>query len=187
MTTAAQPAEPVEAAIEYALKLSGVPYGWWRGGDIPKKAPMWAEDGPAPAPEMVESCNCAGLTNLMLRSVGQPLPSHKDNGCGGTGAYGAVYASVWQSFDLETIYPRGTLLLRKYRSVEDQGHVAVVLEPAGRDAKVLQSHCAGFPSTSPGVNATYTVAESHCGGYYEFAVLPTDWLQPARSGQPASA
>ena len=54
--------------------------------------------------------------------------------------------------------------------------MAVVLDCAGKDAKVLQSHSAGFPAVQPGVNKSFTVAQSHGGGFYEYAVLPEDWF-----------
>lgn len=81
-------------------------------------------------------------------------------------------------FSVEEVYPRGTLLLRKYRDVKDQGHVAVVLDGAlGPASPVLQSFSKkGYPHTEPGVNAEFTVKESHDGGYYEYAVLPEQWL-----------
>eukprot|EP00658_Telonema_sp_P-2_P041094 TRINITY_DN29391_c0_g1_i1.p1 TRINITY_DN29391_c0_g1~~TRINITY_DN29391_c0_g1_i1.p1 ORF type:complete len:224 (-),score=41.44 TRINITY_DN29391_c0_g1_i1:127-798(-) len=166
----------VERAIEYALLLIGTPYAWWTGGAIPIAAPMWAEDAPAPDPTSVASVNCAGLTNLMLRSVEQPLPWAEHTGRGGTAAYGEVYARSGVAFALGERYPRGTLLLRRYRNVQDQGHVAVVLDDAGASANVLQSFSYGHPSESPGVSASYTVEESHAGGFYELAVLPEHWL-----------
>jgi hypothetical protein len=87
-----------------------------------------------------------------------------------------------EPFALSNTYPRGTLLLRKYRDVKDQGHVAVVLDGAlGEESPVLQSFAkGGYPETQPGVNADFTVKESHDGGYYEHAVLPSQWLSLER-------
>lgn len=112
----------------------------------------------------------------MLRVVGVALPWTQLTGRGGTGAYGSVYQRHGVPFDVESSYPRGTLLVRRYRGLKDQGHVAVVLDEAGPQAKVLQSFSEGYPSEAPGVSATYSVLESHAGGYYEFAVLPERWL-----------
>lgn len=109
----------MEEALQYAEQLVGTPYGWWTGGGIPTGSPMWAMDGSVP--EAVDACNCAGLTNLMLRHANRSLPFHPDTGRGGTGAYGAVYAAIGQPFVLGQSYPRGTLLLRRYRDVADQG------------------------------------------------------------------
>jgi hypothetical protein len=112
----------------------------------------------------------------MLRAAGRPLPSDPAAGTGGTGAYGRYYAKVAKPFDPSATYPAGTLLGRHYRDTVDQGHVAVVLA----DGKVLQSFANVYGGTSPGVNARYTVAESHDGGYYEYVVLPEDWLGAPR-------
>lgn len=160
----------VRIALAYGRSLVGTRYGWWFSGPIPKGAPMWAAAGPAPAPATVlaQSANCSGLMNLLLRSVGKSAP-----GAGGTGAYGSVYANVAHRFDhTRTSYPAGTLIGRYYRDVYDQGHVAVVL-PNGH---VLQSYANAFGGTDPGVNARWTVAESDAGYFYEYYVLPRDWL-----------
>ena len=168
--------DPVDLAIDYGLSLVGTPYGWWYDGPLPAGAPMWTAGGPAPDPSLVviESANCTGLTNLMLRAIGAPLPSTPEGGTGGTYSYAEALADVAQPFDVDASYPPGTLLGRAYRDTYDQGHVAVVLA----DGKVLQSFAWKRGGVAPGVNATYTVAQSHDGGFYEYAVLPQDWLAP---------
>ena len=135
---------------------------------------MWTASGPPPSAEAVRAggANGSGLANLMLRAVGKRPPSDPVAGTGGTGAYGRVYATVAVPFNPRTSYPEGTLLGRRYRDTNDQGHVAIVTA----DGRVLQSFADGVDSTSPGVNRTYTVLESNGAGYYEYAVLPEDWL-----------
>lgn len=54
----------------------------------------------------------------------------------------------------------------------DQGHVAVVLA----NGHVLQSYADAFGGAYPGVNDDWTVAESDAGYFYEYYVLPEDWL-----------
>ncbi|HUS63565.1 MAG TPA: hypothetical protein VMZ28_03440 [Kofleriaceae bacterium] len=169
-----EPVDRVARALEYGLSLVGTPYGWWYDGPLPPSAPMWTASGAAPNAAVVraESANCTGLTNLMLRSVGAPMPETVDGGRGGTYSYHHALADVAQPFDVDADYPPGTLLGRAYRDTFDQGHVAVVLP----DGHVLQSFAWERDATAPGVNATYTVAESDDGGFYEYAVLPQDWL-----------
>jgi hypothetical protein len=75
-------------------------------------------------------------------------------------------------------YPAGTLIGRYYRNTYDQGHVAVVLA----NGRVLQSFANARGGRWPGVNSTYTVAQSHDGGYYEYAVRPKDWLGGTSGG-----
>jgi len=160
--------DAVTRAIAYGELVIGAPYVWWNGGPLPKQAPMWTANGPPPGPDVVrkEGTNCAGLTNLMLRSIGKRVPHVKGAGHGGTEAYGKYYETVAKDFDVHHKYPAGTLIGRHYRGVKDQGHVAVVL--AG--GHVLQA----IPDE--GVNKTYTVKQSNGKGYYEYAVLPEDWL-----------
>lgn len=168
----------VRRALDYGRSVIGTDYGWWYSGPLPAAAPMWTAAGPAPSPSFVrsQSTNCAGLTNLRLRSVGRPIPSDPSAGRGGTGAYGRYYARVAQRFDANRSYPAGTLIGRYYRDTYDQGHVAVVLE----NGHVLQSFANCRGCAAPGVNATYAVAESHAGYFYEYAVLPKDWLGGTR-------
>jgi cell wall-associated NlpC family hydrolase len=160
--------EAVTRAIAYGESVIGAPYVWWKGGPLPKKAPMWTKNGPPPDADVVrkEGTNCAGLTNLMLRAAGKRVPHAKGHGQGGTAAYAAYYEKVAREFDVHRKYPAGTLIGRKYRDVNSQGHVAVVLA----NGHVLQS----IPDE--GVNKTYTVKQSNGKGYYEYAVLPEDWL-----------
>lgn len=166
----------VATALAYGKSIVGAPFAPWTGGPLQAGAPMWTASGAAPAPATVkaQSANAAGLVNLMLRAVGKPLPSAPVAGTGGTGAYGVFYEKVAKPFDVNVPYPEGTLIGRKYRDVDDQGHLAVILE----DGKVLQSFATTSGATTPGVNTTFTVIQSHAGGYYEYAVMPEDWLAP---------
>jgi hypothetical protein len=108
----------------------------------------------------------------MMRAAGVDIPQHPDALAGGTYAYQLYYDAAALPFDVETAYPTGTLIGRRFRDGEDQGHLAVVLA----DGRVLQSFAWEPGGAEPGVNTTYTVAESHDGGFYEYAVLPHDWL-----------
>src|SRR5215216_724348 len=67
----------------------------------------------------------------------------------------------------------GVLIGRSYRnnSLAGQGHVAILLP----DSKVLQSFQFGADG-EPGLNADYTIEESHAGGYYEIMGHPKDWI-----------
>lgn len=153
-------------AIDYGKSLIGIPYGKWNGGNLSPGEPMWAEN--KPPPPSISSVSCAGLCNLILRYLGISLPYSQDGGLGGTLAYYQYYHSknMVTPFDPEEEYPVGTLIGRKYRNIEDQGHVAIILQ----DNMVLQSFLGG------GVNANYTLEESHAGWYYEYTVAPEHWL-----------
>ena len=175
-------------ALEYGIRLIGTPYDYWKGGENQKEAPMFAQNGEVPRQLDITSVNCAGLCNLMLRSIGKELP-HLENkiSIGGTDAYFEYFKDKSYDFSINNTYPMGTLLMRNYRDINDQGHLAVLLESKGKESLVLQSHVEGeyFKSTNPGVNAMYTLKDSHnsftdengnaC--YYEKIVLPKDWLE----------
>lgn len=175
-------------AIEYGIKLIGTPYGYWEGGDNQKTSPMFAQNGKLPDKDDIISLNCAGLCNVMLRSIGKDLPfSTKYNSIGGTESYFEYYQDKSIDFCIDETYPVGTLLMRNYRNLDDQGHVAVIIEKKGKISRILHSHVTGeyHKSTFPGVNAMYTLEESHNsridedgkGCYYEKVVLPQDWLE----------
>ena len=183
----------LDRALSYVELLVGTDYGWWTGGKIPAGAPAWAADGPPPPLAAVRgsSCFCAGLPNLMLRALGRPVPCEQGapdpvggHWCGGTGAYGLNFSAAATPFSMEHAadYERGTLLGKRYHSVSNQGHVAVLLG-SGPDARLLQSYANSGPKgadpTHPGVNSNLTLAE--CNARLEFcrfdyAVAPGDWL-----------
>jgi hypothetical protein len=172
--------ERLATALTYGEAVVGTPYGWWLGGPIPQGAPMFASNVPPPDPADVraETVNCAGLTNLMMRAAEVKIPQHPDAIAGGTYAYQLYFEDVATEFDPAASYPTGMLIGRRFRDVEDQGHVAIVI---GGDF-VLQSFAFEPMGAEPGVNSTYTVTESHDGGFYEYAVSPQDWLGGASDG-----
>jgi len=169
-----------DTALGYAEQILGTWYGWWRGGPVPDEEPAWAINKPPPDPQYVyaRSCFCAGLTNLMRRSVGKIVPP--SGGAlydGGTLAYGEYFYHWSEWFDiykaLNGLYPHGTLIGRYFdwdRLPSDQGHVAVLLDGGW----VLQSYDGG--GGPPGVNWDTRIKDSHAGWYYEYAVLPENWI-----------
>ena len=109
----------------------------------------------------------------MLRYAGIALPYRPSTGRGGTQAYAHYYHAVAKPFNIAVPYPEGTLFIRDFRDEHDQGHVAVLL----REKKVLQSFCwPPNPAGLPGINDDQTLQESHAMHFYEYAVLPDDWL-----------
>lgn len=166
-------------------------YVYWRSGVVPPRSPAWAENGPPPRIQDVvrDGAFCAAVATLIRRELGLEVPHLGDeNFDGGVVAYvGATNPAprdwarqgyfarrgVLKDFDLAEAKRRPwTLLLRRYRDVSDQGHVAVSF-PGGR---VLQTYDGG--NGWPGLNTDATIERSHAGGYYEFMVAPEDWLLP---------
>jgi hypothetical protein len=175
-------------AVRYMEPLiNRMQYGWWHSGIIPDGPPAYAVNKPAPDNDNLKGKKvfCAGVANLMLRRVGKKIPTLGNADFdGGTGAYWggsfgrAYYANEMVGFSVKRAknWARDTrkcvLIGRRYRnSNHDQGHVAILL-PSGF---VLQS----FPSggtLEPGLNWDYTIEQSHQGGYYEFMVHPSEFL-----------
>jgi len=194
LTTVTKLERVQEQAWEYLREIIGTRYGLWTGGIVPAGAPAWGRNGEPPDPAEVRrtSCFCAGVVNLARRAVGLPIPTlGNDNFDGGVVAYFGATGPAPPSFsrqgyferhgrqrpfDLEKAQRPWTLVGRKYRSVGDQGHVAIVL-PNGR---LLQSY--NGPGGKPGVNTDVALRQSHFSwgrqGGYEFMVFAEDWLLP---------
>lgn len=164
----------IKQILRYGRGLLGIKYEWWKGGELPKDAPMWTRDEKLDTNLKIDSVNCSGLLNLMLRSINVPLPKSDFGGIGGTMAYYDYFKSknVTRVFDRTStkVYPEGTLIGRRYKDVHDQGHVAVITLRENGVNGVLQS----IPDE--GVTEKYTLKESDSGEYYDYIVFPDDWL-----------
>lgn len=166
-----------DAALEWINPLVGkMPYGLWTGGCVPSGPPAWATNAPAPPRSYLRGKRifCAGVPNLMLRFVGKRVPTY-GNDCydGGMVAYWSYFDGFHQSFDLQAVR-RGDLILRRYRNVEDQGHVAVALGDGG-DAHLLQSYWSHGDGL-PGLNKLISVSTSHSVVHYERIVRVNNWI-----------
>jgi len=81
----------------------------------------------APTSEYVRSkggINCAGLMNLGLQYIGLNPPGINTAYPGGTWAWKEFM--IWENYDPNVLYPRGSILLRKYRNETDQGRLAMI-------------------------------------------------------------
>ena len=194
MTTMTRLDRNIQEAEAYLNKILGTRYELWTGGIVPPGPPAWGRNGEPPDPAEVRrtSCFCAGVTNLARRAVGLEIPTlGNENFDGGVVAYfGATGPAPpdfprqgyferhgrQRRFNLEDAQRPWTLIGRKYRSVADQGHVAIVL-PNG---KLLQSY--NGPGGRPGVNKDVSLRQSHFSwgpqGGYEYMVYADDWLLP---------
>jgi len=181
-------------AWDYLSKVVGTRYTWWRSGIVPARGPAWGTNGPPPSPAEIkaEGCFCAGVATLARRAVGLPVPTlgNEDYDGGVVAYFGSTNAAPpdfprqgyfekhgkQRPFDLKEARRPWTLIGRKYRNVNDQGHVAIVI-PGG---KVLQSYDEG--GGRPGVNDDIALEQSNKGGYYEVMVFAEDWLLPFGEG-----
>lgn len=140
----------ITTTLEYATLLIGAPFRWYdpefdsfNGTDK-----FWCENAPAPLPtdiiENDKSIVCAGFPNLLRRKAGLSIPGlngningkHKEYYKTLPGGTGAWFLYLFQRKRLEKLdmnkqYPKGTLLLARFKDNEnDQGHLAVVYADA---------------------------------------------------------
>ncbi len=147
-----------------------VPYRFWDPnvscyGDC---GPFWAFEGGAPPRQRVqkEQLNCAGFVNVVCRHLGIKIPGVEEQSYYAGGTYEwYVYLDGKKRLHpyVEGVdYPAGSLLLRRYRSEQDQGHLAIVFGPG----KVIHS----YPEKGVCIDRIYEK-------YYEFVSLAAEWIQ----------
>lgn len=150
--------------------LLGIPYRFWDpsvscAGD---HGPFWAHNGPLPSKERIqkEQMNCAGFVNLICRSLGVPIPGADalDYYAGGTRVWYEYLREkgVLLPFKSWLIYPEGTLLIRDYKTEEDQGHLAIYMGPNS----IVHSWPEG--------GSCFATIQPH---YYEWVCPPQVWMK----------
>ena len=187
----------VQNALKYGSSLIGTKYKYWIEGEnmLTGEGPSWVSSESAPQACNVKSssCNCTGLINLMRRKLGLTIPGldKQYKYSGGTWIWFTTLRKQHklEVFDINKIYPKGTLLIRNYKNAHDQGHVAIIFTNNTKNvllAKLL--HCypnigydeAGHKKVGPGVTIDESIGKSHFGwndrGYYTHACLPKNWL-----------
>jgi hypothetical protein len=140
----------IESVIEYATSLVGLPFRWY-DPDVDSfigTDKFWCENSPAPSTVEIKdndaSICCSGFPNLIRRFQNLCVPGLDDSIRGKHSEYykkfpggtGAWFLYLYQNkrlqkFDRKERYPRGTLLIARFKSNEkDQGHLAVVYNDA---------------------------------------------------------
>lgn len=159
--------------------LLGVPYKCWDPAVscLGDNGPFWAFNGPLPSREEIEKgqMNCAGFLNLVCRGLGIKIPGvvKTDVYAGGTHAW-YVYLQqkgVLRPFGSWHIYPQGTLLLRRYVSEDDQGHLAIYMGRAASDLGMQGP--ISIVHSWPEKGSCFDTIQPE---YYEFVCLPQDWM-----------
>ncbi len=176
----------METALkEFIHKLVGVKYQWWMEGPTGQGAPFYAENGSPPPLEDIRSkgLNCAGFLNLIRRHQGLEVAGAKEAlyYAGGTAVWFHYFQEkgLLKSFVPTALYPEGTLFLRDYTSVFDQGHIAI-----GMGMNRI-AHC--YPDdpnpvanvlVQPGVliEPLNLSMNWDSKGFYTHIVQPEDWL-----------
>ncbi len=193
----------INNVIRYAKSLVNVPYRWHREGDkIQSNDKFWAKNASHISRETIDKEDkcivCTGLINLMRRYLGLTIPGldgslNDIEGDKFPGTTGIWFAYLLRRDRLETIdvsqkYPKGTLLLRNFEDIENQGHVAVIIDEKGSsilDQRIIHAY-AKLPYKGSehiknvGKTGTMKFTSSHYyatpEGYYTHICLPENWL-----------
>ena len=137
------------SALKYAKSLIGIPYRWYKKGEvISGDDKFWSTNLPPITAKQIKKEDkcivCTGLINLIRRYAGLSVP-------GLDGKLGKISlkfpGTTWTWFrylkknkrleeiDFNKKYPIGTLLISNYKSIEEQGHVAVIISNIGENVK----------------------------------------------------
>jgi hypothetical protein len=170
----------IERALLYARSLLGTRYAPWNGGIIGSGTPFWI-DTELPSGDKIatDGANCVGLINLISLSLNN---ESRDNWFDYLNK-----KEVLELYDPGQVYPRGTMVLRKYKDIEDQGHVGVIvfndeiihsymrIDP---DRTFQDSICSPNPDYRPGT-VIEKIGDSHTwfeGGTYTHICKPEFWM-----------
>lgn len=193
----------INAVIRYAKSLVNVPYRWHREGDkIQENDKFWAKNGSHVTREEIDKEDkcivCTGLINLMRRYVGLSIPGLDGSLDDISGKEFPGTTGIWFAYldrkgrlkklNVKKKYPKGTLLLRDFEDIENQGHVAVIIDEKGDsilDQRIIHAY-AKLPYKGSedvknvGKVGTMKFTSSHYynteDGYYTHVCLPENWL-----------
>lgn len=186
MPTKKQINDKVTKVLKYGKSLVGTKYTCWTGDD---RADFHYYDSPKNKDFIKKhGVACGGFVNLLMHNANISLPTsgklwkHR----GGTG----FWYNKWKEqkklkpFDYTKKYPLGTILFRRYRNIQDQGHFAVLYSYNKKDpSKILYGkiiHAYLDDETGGQVGITHLGASHFYNmdeeGYYEYIIEPKDWL-----------
>jgi len=185
----------IEDILKYAKSLIGIKYTCWMGGPLNKKPhPFYIDDMPTNAYLKKHGTNCTGFINILRQKAGKSVPGSGEWKGGMSGWYDYLKSKkVLKKFDDTKNYELGTLFLRRYRSIEDQGHVAVYINKYNTKTKTKTEgktenknkplygdiiHSFDFDKNNTGI-CINRLGWSHFWdehGFYEYAISPKDWL-----------
>lgn len=172
----------MEEILTFAKSLIGIKYTLWEGGPLSNTLyPFYVNELPNIEYIKKNGINCAGFINVLRLKVGKDVPGSGDDR-GGTLSWFNYFKdkNLLEIFDCRKKYPLGTLFLRKYRSVTDQGHLAVLYELDKNNVwynnKIIHSY---YQEDYGGRVGFSLLGKSHYyipEGYYEYIILPENWI-----------
>ena len=172
----------IEEIFQFAESLIGIKYTLWEGGSLSENIhPFYVNKIPNIEYIKNNGLNCAGFINLLRLKSGKHVPGSGE--CkGGTLSWFNYFEDkkCLEIFNCRKSYPVGALLLRKYRSVMDQGHLAVLYELDKDNIwfnhKIIHSY---YDEEDGGKVGLSMLGSSHYyipEGYYEYIILPKNWI-----------
>ena len=119
----------VNKLICFADELIGIKYNGWKGDGTDDHDEFFMVNG-VPSKDFLRENGvcCTSFINILRQSIGSEIPK-SDQSCRGGTLFWYNYLQekgVLNDFDYTCDYPIGTLFLRNFRNVEDQGHVAIL-------------------------------------------------------------
>jgi hypothetical protein len=203
----------IDNALSYAESLSGLPFRWYdpEVDSFIGTDKFWCANNDAPtAKDIIDndaSICCAGFPNLLRRFQGLCVPGLDDSIRGKHAEYykqfpggtGAWFLYLYQNnrlqkFDRKQKYPRGTLLIARFKDNEkDQGHLAVVYNDDVDEGKTIREQ--QIIHSVPTIDYKERHEHKNHGSiiiepflvsdnkfkwdrysYYKWVCLPEDWL-----------
>ena len=193
MTTLDINLQKTDLIIELLLKI-GPKYVWWNDTMEDCGPQAYARDINIVNFDIIKKTgiNCVGLINIIRRCLELDIPAFEtSNYAGGTYEWYKYLKKnkKLKKFDLNAVYPNGTLLIRKYKSAEDQGHVAVIYKSNSTDvlkSKLLHAYSYRsftkndlYKKIEPGLIIDDKIETSHSwyeDGTYTHICLPENWM-----------
>lgn len=134
----------IEDGINYGLSLCGIKYAWWTLEMQTTNYPIYGIDGDPPCIDFLKKKGiaCSGLINLIRRHLKLSIPQFSTFPGGTEAWYRKLKVNNFlQTFylDQQIKYPRGALLITRYKGPLDQGNMEIVLEHTDNEITLLCS------------------------------------------------
>ena len=172
----------IEKLMTFAESLLDVPYTLWEIDESYTRDVFYCDSIPPIEELRSNGINCAGFINLLMLYSGKSIPESQNIALprGGTGHWFQEFSARKSlSSYCYSYYPVGTLLFRHYRNLIDQGHFAVIYKsnPDPNKVQIIHAYSGGVRGGASGkVGITPLVNSVATKGYYDYAILPPDWI-----------
>jgi len=165
----------INKIIDYAKTFIGIPYTWWTGMET--NDVFNCDNIPDLDSLKLNGINCAGFINILIQYSGKSIPKSFVQSIprGGTGFWLIYFIKnrVLKKIDYKQKYAIGTLLFRTYNNIDDQGHLAIIVENSKLNSKIIHAYAEEYGGQ---VGISDMITDNTPKNYYEFIVYPKDWL-----------